>query len=605
MSLRQKFLTLFSVFGVLPVVALGFYGHVRSLESVRDLVRERTAAIANQLSAEIQARYSLRKSDLLLFAENAETLRLFQSWAAGDSTGLVAARASADLYLRQVWGAVGSSYRSVTFRDPNRIQVYGLGDSPLGGGPGDPSTTVEPGRFFTVTESVDDPASGEWYGTVDAVLRLQALLPEEALAASFGARGYSVILDREAGMVLHHPSRSFRGQPLSTLTGPNGWDIDRDFLSDDAGSISFEEAGDRRIASFTNLSDPGWTVLASGSVDEFAAPFAQAQTLDLIFFFAVALSVWIGFLFMAGRVTRSLTALTAVADQVARGDLDPALPPSGADEVGKLTDAFGFMLERIREMLKRVRESRHMAAVGSFASQLSHEIRNPLTSVKLNLQSLQRGVGAGQVHESYSEAVDICLKEVKRLENVARGVLNLARTTPPRADPCSVHAALESALRALAPQFEAGGVDAKVDLRAGNDMVMGEAERLEGAFMNLLLNATEAMPEGGRLDVATEVVEGPTTRSVIRVRIKDDGPGVPAGEREKIFEPFFSTKEDGTGFGLALAQQTMEEHNGRLGLEEESGSTSGAGFLVDLPLASRTPKDEGNLPDPISEPDST
>jgi len=387
-------------------------------------------------------------------------------------------------------------------------------------------------------------------------------------------------------LVLHHPSRSFRGQPITTLIGPDGWDLDQALLSTDRGSVSFEEDGDRRIASFTNLADPAWTVLASGSVDEFSAPFARAQVLDLVLFLAVALSVWFGFLFMAGRLTRSLTALTDAADQVAQGDLDPPLPTSRPDEVGKLTGAFGFMLQRIREMLKRVRENRHMAAVGSFASQISHEIRNPLTSVKLNLQSLQRGVEAGEIHESHFEAVDICLKEVKRLEGVVRGVLSLARTAPPRADPCSVHAALDSALRALAPQIEADGVEVEVDLRAESDTVVGEAERLEGAFMNLLLNAIEAMPDGGRVRVATEVVGGPTALGIIRVRIEDEGSGVPTDEREKIFEPFFSTKENGTGFGLALAQQTMEEHNGRLTIKEDSGAGSGAVFLVDLPLAS-------------------
>ncbi|NNM05378.1 MAG: sensor histidine kinase [Gemmatimonadetes bacterium] len=603
MSLRRKFLTLFSVFGVLPVVGLGVYGYLGSMESVRDLVQERTAAIADQLSGEIQSRYALLKSDLILLGENAETLSLLQASAIGDSAELAAARASADTYLHQVWGVVGSSFRSVTLRNSNGVRVFGIGDGPLGGEPSDPSSTTEFGRFYTVREPVDDPITSERYGTLEAVLRLQALLPEEAIAASFGARGYSAVLDRETRLVLHHPSRSFRGQPVTTLTGPDGWNLDQAFLSTNRGSASFEEDGDRRIASFTNLADPAWTVLATGSVDEFSAPFARAQVLDLVLFLAVALSVWLGYLIMAGRLTRSLTALTDAADQVARGDLDPALPTPGTDEVGKLTGAFGLMLQRIREMLKRVRENRHMAAVGSFASQLSHEIRNPLTSVKLNLQSLQRGVEAGEVHESHSESVQICLKEVKRLEGVVKGVLSLARVTPPRPDPCSVHAALDSALRALTPQFEARGVHREVDLGADSDTVIGEAERLEGAFMNLLLNAIEALPDGGRLTVTTEVVGGPASESLVRVRIEDEGPGIPVEEREKIFEPFFSTKESGTGFGLALAQQTMEEHGGRLALEDSIDAGSGAVFLVDLPLASDAPEVDGRRQGSFSEPD--
>ena len=133
MSLRRKFLTLFSVFGVLPVVALGVYGYLGSMESVRDLVQERTAAIADQLSGEIQSRFALRKSDLLLLGENAETLNLLQASATGDSAELAAARASADTYLRQVWGVVGSSFRSVTLRNSTGVRVFGIGDGPAGG----------------------------------------------------------------------------------------------------------------------------------------------------------------------------------------------------------------------------------------------------------------------------------------------------------------------------------------------------------------------------------------------------------------------------------------------------------------------------------------
>jgi signal transduction histidine kinase len=120
--------------------------------------------------------------------------------------------------------------------------------------------------------------------------------------------------------------------------------------------------------------------------------------------------------------------------------------------------------------------------------------------------------------------------------------------------------------------------------------------------MNLLLNGIEAMPGGGRLTVTTEVVGGPVSESLVRVRIADEGPGVPDEEKERIFEPFFSTKESGTGFGLALAQQAMEEHDGRLALENSSGPGSGAVFLVDLPLAPDAFVEDGRPQGSVSEP---
>jgi signal transduction histidine kinase len=434
-------------------------------------------------------------------------------------------------------------------------------------------------------EPVREAGSGRKYGSLEAVVRLQALLPEEALSLAFGAEGYSVILDRGNGSVLLHPQRTHLGQPLSELLGPAEWNVGPGILSGEVGSFAFEEDGARRIASFVNLSEPAWTVLSSGSVDEFAAPFARTRVLDLSVVITLAATLWIGFLLVTHRLTRSLTALTYAADQVGRGNLAPELPEAGTDEVGRLTNAFGLMLQQIREMLKRIREGRHMAAVGKFASQLSHEIRNPLTSVKLNLQSLQRGVESGQIHEAFAEPVEISLLEIGRLEGVVRGALSMARTAPPRNEPCSVHACLDGALQVLRPQFEVGRVSVALEYRAEPDRVAGEGERLRGAFLNLLLNAVEAMSSGGRLAVSTELVEGPTGPAVIRVRIADDGPGIPIELRERIFEPFFSTKEGGTGFGLALAQQTLEEHAGRLTLDESHGGPGGAVFVVDLPLA--------------------
>jgi signal transduction histidine kinase len=225
-----------------------------------------------------------------------------------------------------------------------------------------------------------------------------------------------------------------------------------------------------------------------------------------------------------------------------------------------------------------------LAVVGQFASQLSHEIRNPLTSIKLNLQSLQRDAAAGRMPEESARPVDICLREVSRLDRVVRGVLDVARTRVVTREPCSVHAALAEALEVLRAQIEEQSIEVHEDLRASRDTVRGDAEQLKGVLLNLLLNAAEAMPDGGTLWVSTETRDAAETgASVIRVRVADEGPGVPAELRERIFEPFFSTKEEGVGFGLALAQHAVEEHDGTLTLADSA--EIGAVFVVELPLA--------------------
>ena len=131
----------------------------------------------------------------------------------------------------------------------------------------------------------------------------------------------------------------------------------------------------------------------------------------------------------------------------------------------------------------------------------------------------------------------------------------------------------------------------EADLRATEDRIRGDAEQLEAAFLNLLLNGLEAVEDGGRIRVTTESQPGEqAVGAKITVRVSDDGPGVPAEARDRVFRPFYSAKQEGSGFGLPLALRTVEEHGGRLHLEEESSPLGGATFSVELPLL---PEGEG------------
>jgi signal transduction histidine kinase len=585
MTLRAKLIALFAVLGVAPIVALGLFNYIRSIHALEELIASRTAAIAERAAEEVADRYALRQSDLLLLAENAETQRLHRAHLAGDGEETGAAYAAADAYLRRAWQVINPSYRRVEFLDTAGVILYTLGVGRM------ELDRVELGSelydIITVMQPIRDIESAQEIGTLVAVVRTRALLPENALATSFGRTGYSVVVDRSGERVLHHPRRAFLRQHVSALLGPEGWHVDAGRFSNERGSITYEEDGIQRVASFVSLSTPPWTVLSSASVDEFAPPFTRTRLVNLILMLLVAAVISLAFILTTRRMTRSLKSLTAAADQVAAGDFAPNLPSPGADEVGKLSAAFGMMVEQVRDMLRRVQESRHLAAVGQFASQLSHEIRNPLTSIKLNLQSLERDVAGGRIPEESARPVEICLREVSRLDRVVRGVLNVARTREPVREPWSVHSAVAEALEVLRPQLEEQRIAVREDLRASDDIVRGDAEQLKGVFLNLFLNAAEAMPDGGTLRIATESrkATGELGARAVRVRVADEGPGVPPELREKIFEPFFSTKAEGTGFGLVLAQHAVEEHSGRLTLEENEVGQVGAVFVVELPLS--------------------
>jgi signal transduction histidine kinase len=612
MSLRTKFLALFIALGVLPLLALGVLSYVRSTRALEDLLADRTAAIASRAAETLSQRYSTAVSDLLFLANNAETQRLLGATLGveadgGDSPGSGpnrvdpdSTRAEALAFLDAAWRTVGSAWAWGEIRDADGLVVHRVGEPPLDVDSFEPQTRPAGRTEYVLSRPIRE-ASSEAESTIGSIrgsLLLQEILPQGELEAGFGELGYSVVVDRVGDRLLFHPRMAQRRPSLSTLLGPRGWNTDPALLGAPSGTFRYLDDGTRRVASFVSLDDPSWTVISSESLDEFAAPFARTGSVNFIVVLLVTAVVSAAFIFVTHRATDSLRRLTTAAGEVAAGNLDPPLPPGGGDEVGKLSGAFSIMVERVRSMLRRVEESRHMSAIGEFAAQLSHEIRNPLTSIKLNLQRLDRGVREAKIPQEYTKAVQLSLREAKRLDETVRGVLSISRTRAPKREAESLHAIIQSSLEALSPQLEEGEIRVKAALSAERDTVLGDRELLRGVFLNLFLNAVEVMDRRGVLRVSTENGSGegaPGLSSVpgadprlpggsILVRIADTGPGVPEEIRDRIFDPFFTTKEGGSGFGLPLAARVVEEHSGALVLAEPGPGEEGAAFLVVLPL---------------------
>jgi signal transduction histidine kinase len=301
--------------------------------------------------------------------------------------------------------------------------------------------------------------------------------------------------------------------------------------------------------------------------------------LDLAVLLAVVVAVSVAFFLLLGRATASLDGLTMAADRVGRGDLNPDLPPAGTDEVGRLSAAFGLMTARIREMIAQVETSRQMGVLGRFAAELSHEIRNPLTAIKINLQGLARDARDGRLPDDSRRAIDMALREIKRLDLAVKTAL---RTGRPPADPrpFHLHEVLAESVELVRPQAQERGVQVRVSLDATGDVLSGDGEAIRGAVLNLLLNAIEAMTAGGTLRVTTSSQERDGA-PVIDVRIRDDGPGIPPELRDRVFRPFFTTKHEGTGLGLSVALQTVRAHAGTLTLGDAEPGTE---LAITLPV---------------------
>ena len=291
---------------------------------------------------------------------------------------------------------------------------------------------------------------------------------------------------------------------------------------------------------------------------------------------------------MIRRDMKRLAAISTAADAIGRGRFDVWLPPPTGDDVGRLSLALGRMVNRLSSTLHQMEISRSMAAVGELASYLSHEIRNPLSSIRLNLQMLRRDLRSGAPPDDAPQLVGLCLTELQRLDDVVRTVLELGREGNGKSDgSCYVHDVVLDTLQVMHSKLRGHGIEVETRFATVDTAVAIDPARLKSILIDLLLNSVDAVAgkQGGRITVTSELNEDVRGAPMIELRIADNGPGVPAHLRERIFEPFFTTKSTGNGIGLATALRMVQEAGGLLRCAPPSEWSGGAEFVLELSLA--------------------
>jgi len=581
---------------------VGILDYLRSERLADRLVTSQTDTVAHRAAKLIADRYAIVASDILLFTENAEVQRWFAELSHGDkdSASISRARIAAEGFLASLWHMADATYQSVELRDTTGTVLWRATSGTNGhesiatpqANTADQSTAKPaldavareetPAADLTIIEPLRDLSTNRVVGSLVLTPKLNAIWSRAALGPSFGRTGYGAIIDRRGNRILAHPASSVLFRSPRLMFGA-AWAADSARIVEPAGTLVYREHDSLRTASFVSLRSPPWTVLSSTAVSEFSDAFTSGRRLDIAILVLLTGAVAVAFVFFVTRATRSLEELTRAAAAVGRGDLSPPLPPAGPDEVGTLAVAFSEMTSRIGSMMREVEVSRQLAVVGEFAAQLSHEVRNPLTSLKLDLQGLQRQVRSGALPEFAAISVDASLREVNRLDSVVGGVLTLAqRPTPKRLSFCMTEV-VDQALTSLNTQLCSGGIRVERRVEPPLPRLIGDPEMLSGMIMNLVINASNAQPKGGRVGVFIVPRSDHAGMTWVDLTIADDGPGIPAAKRDEVFRPFYTTRPDGTGLGLALALRTARDHGGHIVCEEPSRGFTGATFIVSLP----------------------
>jgi signal transduction histidine kinase len=286
----------------------------------------------------------------------------------------------------------------------------------------------------------------------------------------------------------------------------------------------------------------------------------------------IALSWW-----ATARVTRPVQRLAESAARVATGDWGATVESSSTGEIGQLARAFNRMTRELVAQRERLVQAERVAAWRELARRLAHELKNPLFPLQITVENMQRAREhyPDQFDEVFREGAATLLAELANLKQIVARFSDFAKMPAPEMQPVSFNELVSETLKLFEPQLAQARVRAEAALDPGLRPVQADPEQMTRVLRNLILNAIDAMPEGGTLTVRTMALEGG-----VRLEVSDTGQGLTPEECSRLFTPYYTTKTHGTGLGLAIVQSVVSDHHGRISVESAPGK--GTTFRIEL-----------------------
>ncbi|MGB0034733.1 MAG: ATP-binding protein [Candidatus Acidiferrales bacterium] len=294
----------------------------------------------------------------------------------------------------------------------------------------------------------------------------------------------------------------------------------------------------------------------------------------------------------AARVTRPVRKLAEGAHAVTEGNWNARVDVRGRDEMGQLARAFNQMTQQLIEQRERLLQAERVAAWREVARRLAHELKNPLFPLQTTVENLQRAreQNPEQFDEVFRESTGILLSEIENLKAIVGRFSDFAKMPQPELGPVNLNEVVRNVVKLFEAQFGAVGrppISPELHLEENLPVIQADMALVHRAIENLVLNAMDAMPAGGVLMLRTMNHNGD-----VHIEVSDTGSGLTPEECERLFTPYYTTKQHGTGLGLAIVQSVVSDHGGRISVESETGV--GTSFHIELP--SRPPQHAVNFP---------
>ncbi len=322
----------------------------------------------------------------------------------------------------------------------------------------------------------------------------------------------------------------------------------------------------------------------------------ERSALWMMLFTAGVLAIGGGIL-IGHLVERPVASLMRGMTEVESGNLETRADLGTRDEIGRLADSFNTMVEKLKAARAeievyhqhRLARAERLATLGEVAASLAHEIKNPLAGIAGAVQVMAEELPEADARKEIMQEI---LTQVRRLDRTTQDLLAFARPGTPDVEPCDIHQVLDRVLILLAENPEAKQMRVLRAYDPAVPLFQADGKQLRQVFLNLILNAVQAMPAGGQITLQTAVHNGasgdgaePTMHApMVEVAVTDTGPGIPSNALKEIFTPFVTTKRRGTGLGLSVSRRIVQDHKGWITAESRDGQ--GATFRVFLPLDS-------------------
>ncbi len=421
-------------------------------------------------------------------------------------------------------------------------------------------------------------------GILYAVVDLKALwdLVEEN---KVGEKGEAFVFDKEGVYIAHSDRRKVYSEERF-----RNRDFMRKVQAKQSGQTVYTTTdGVEMVAAYAPIGEYGWGAMLQQPTSE---AFAPAHRMRFRVIQAIVISVLLASLlayFFSKRIVKPVNELVSGMERFSEGELHHRIRKSADDEIGELSDSFNEMAERLIEFQNKLKRTEVLETLSKLASILSHEIRNPLNSMVINMQILKRELSREKMDKArVDKFYSILAAEIKRVDKLVGDFLQVAR--PPKMEKAEVaiNDILDDVLLMQVADSLNKGIRIEREYEKTPIRAYVDAAKLRQVFLNLAINAIQAMPGGGRLTVRLQEIDsaenpGRTIRGGgVLISFSDTGAGIEPKDLERVFDFYYSTKEEGTGLGLAIVQQIVDEHQGKVTVDSKPGE--GTTFSVYIPV---------------------